>query len=169
MDDDQDLAEFCRLRYPALVGSLGLYCGDKWIAEELAQEALVRLWQNWKRVRRLQSPEGWLHRVALNLARSSFRRRQAEARAKARLATITIDAPVKDSVEVLAMRDAVVQLPRRKKTALILRYYLDMSFAEVADVMDVPLPTAKSLARRALEDLRNQLGNSEMEEEMNAI
>ena len=169
MDEDQDLAEFCRLRYPALVGSLGLYCGDKWIAEELAQEALVRLWQNWKRVRRLQSPEGWLHRVGLNLARSGFRRRQAEARAKARLATMANDAPVQELAEVLTMRDAIVQLPRRKKTALILRYYLDMSFAEVADVMDVPLPTAKSLARRALEDLRDQLGTSEMEEEMNAI
>ena len=169
MDEDQDLAEFCRLRYPALVGSLGLYCGDKWIAEELAQEALVRLWQNWKRVRRLQSPEGWLHRVGLNLARSSFRRRQAEARAKARLATMATGTSMQDSAAILTMREAIVRLPRRKKTALILRYYLDMSFAEVADVMDVPLPTAKSLARRALEDLRDELGTSEMEEEMNAI
>jgi RNA polymerase sigma factor (sigma-70 family) len=74
-----------------------------------------------------------------------------------------------DSAAILTMREAIVRLPRRKKAALILRYYLDMSFAEVADVMDVPLPTAKSLARRALEDLRDQLGTSEMEEELNAI
>ena len=62
---------------------LALYVGDRGLAEELAQEALIRLCQHWPRVRRMERPGGWLTRVAMNLARSSWRRRAAEHQRRA--------------------------------------------------------------------------------------
>lgn len=59
------LSSFCAAEYPRLVGTLTLYCGDRPIAEELAQEALVRVCQHWSRIRRLENPGGWVHRVAI--------------------------------------------------------------------------------------------------------
>src|SRR5918992_733978 len=80
-----DLTAFCRREHPRLVGALSLYCGDLFLAEELAQEALARVCRDWSRVRRMDHPAAWAQRVAINLANSQFRRRAAERRARQRL------------------------------------------------------------------------------------
>jgi DNA-directed RNA polymerase specialized sigma24 family protein len=69
-----DLTEFCEAEWPRLVGSLSLYTGDADLAEELAQEAVARVCRHWRRVRTMDAPAAWLHRVARNLAHSHFRR-----------------------------------------------------------------------------------------------
>lgn len=79
-----DLSAFCQREHPRLVGALSLYCGDALLAQELAQEALVRVCQRWEQVHAKGSPQAWAHRVALNLAHSWYRRRSAERRALAR-------------------------------------------------------------------------------------
>jgi RNA polymerase sigma-70 factor (ECF subfamily) len=150
-----DLTAFCRATYPRLVRTLDLYTGDLGVAEELAQEALARVWRHWKKVSALEQPEGWAHHVAMNLARSWFRRRRAEQRASQRLlptaATVTTDIS-----SDIAMRDAVAGLPHRMKTALILRYFLDLPYDEVARLMDAPTGTVRSLVHRAIERLRDE-------------
>ncbi|HZP15125.1 MAG TPA: sigma factor, partial [Nocardioides sp.] len=75
-----ELTGFCRETWPRLVGALSLMTGDRHVAEELAQEALVRVCERWDEVRAMESPLGWTHRVAFNLASSHFRRRSAERR-----------------------------------------------------------------------------------------
>jgi len=55
------------------------------VAEEIAQEALARAWERWDVVSLMSSPDGWTYRVAFNLAKSHYRRRQAEKRAMDRL------------------------------------------------------------------------------------
>ena len=149
-----ELTAFCRSSYPKLVRTLDLYCGDLGVAEELAQEALARVWRHWKKVRTLEQPEGWAHHVAMNLARSWLRRRRAEQRASNRL---PVEAPGdRDIVSDIAMRDAVSSLPHRMKTALILRYFLDLPYDEVARLMDAPTGTVRSLVHRAIEKLREE-------------
>ena len=150
-----DLVAFCEAEFPRLVGMLGLYTGDRDIAEELAQEALVRVWRHWQKVRALDSPAAWTRRVAINLANSHLRRMSAERRARKRLAEQETRRLV-DVPEAQAIRDAVARLPRRQRSAIVLHYYLDMPFGQVADVMEIPEPTAKSLARRGILRLRDQ-------------
>ena len=77
----QDLIAKCEREHARLVGMLGLYCGDGAVAEDLAQEALIRLCRDWRKVRKLEAPERWLYRVAINLAHSHFRRAATERRA----------------------------------------------------------------------------------------
>lgn len=78
MTSDPEAAETCRDLYPRLVGALGLYCGDRAAAEDLAQEALVPLWERWPTPRRPEHPMAWCYRVGVNLARSVTRRRAIE-------------------------------------------------------------------------------------------
>ena len=82
--NDAEASEFCDRIGPRLVGALTLTCGDRGVAEELAQDTLVRVWERWPQVRRMDSAEGWAFRTAFNLAGSWRRRRGAEHRANRR-------------------------------------------------------------------------------------
>lgn len=151
--------DFCRREHPRLVGLLGLYCGERILGEELAQEALARALRDWKKVARMDHPAAWLSRVGINLANSHFRRRSAERRANDRLQAL----PRSDSVEpddagTMSVRAAVSALPRRQREVLVLRYYGDLSFKEIAGSLGMPEPTVKSLVRRALMRLRAESG-----------
>jgi RNA polymerase sigma-70 factor (sigma-E family) len=158
-----EIASFCRAEHPRLVGSLTLYCGSRAIAEELAQEALIRACQHWSRVRRLENPGAWVNRVALNLASSHLRRAAAERRARARMAHPENgdDATAFDDLHV---REAVTRLPRRQRTALILRYYTRLSVAETAHEMGCPEGTVKRLTHEAIKRLRQELSAGTMQE-----
>jgi RNA polymerase sigma-70 factor (ECF subfamily) len=163
-DDQADLIAFCTAQHGRIVGLLSLYCGDAAVAEELAQDALARVCRDWRRVRKMDYPEGWTSRVAINLANSHFRRRAAEKRARERLASRPQpDLCAPDTAAALAVRQAVAALPPRQRTALLLHYFCDLPFARVAELMGAPEPTVKSLARRGIARLRSpeHLGNPE--------
>lgn len=140
----EELAAMCGREHPRLVGMLGLYCGDRDAAEDLAQEALIRLCRDWRKVRKLDAPEAWLHRVAINLAHSHFRRKRIERRAVSRIAARRTSEGSTD-VETLEL---LKQLPHRQKAALLLHYYLDLTVPETARVMEIPEGTAKTLIHR---------------------
>lgn len=152
--ETDEVEAFCRDRYPRLVGFLSLYCGSVDVAEELAQDALVCAVRDWNKVERMDSPEAWLHRVALNLANSLYRRRAAESRAKERLAAEPSQFALPASTIDLAVRQAVAALPRRQKTALVLRYFGALSVRETAQVMDCPEGTVKTLTHKTIATLR---------------
>ncbi|HEV2754671.1 MAG TPA: sigma-70 family RNA polymerase sigma factor [Actinomycetota bacterium] len=167
---DEELIAFCRREHGRVVGLLSLYCGDAALAEELAQDALARVCRDWRKVRRMDHPEAWTSRVAVNLANSYFRRRAAERRARDRLAARPPEeAAAPDPAVVLSVRQAVASLPPRQRTALLLHYFCDLPFAQVADLMGAPEPTVKSLARRGIARLRSSESLATREEAPNAI
>jgi RNA polymerase sigma factor (sigma-70 family) len=168
MSAPADLVSFCRDQHPRLVGMLGLYCGDRTLAEELAQEALTRVCRDWRRVRAKENPAAWLSRVAINLTNSHFRRKLAERRANARLEAQRISSPELDLPMAVSLRQAIAKLPRRPRAVLVLHYYLDMPFSDIAHYMDIPLSTAKSLAGRALIRLRADSDVSQLKEVLDA-
>lgn len=150
-----DLTQFCQAQYPRLVGTLALYCGDRLVAEELAQETLARACAQWARVSAMAAPAGWTHRVAINLANSRFRRLAAERRARdrAEARSHVADDPA-DLADAVAIRTAVSRLPVRQRTALVLRYYADLPAEQVADHLHVTAGAVHQLTHRALETLR---------------
>jgi RNA polymerase sigma-70 factor (sigma-E family) len=158
---------FARSQHGQLVASLTLYCGDRWVAEELAQDALVRARERWEKVSVMDSPGGWLHRVAINLANSRFRRRRAEQRAHQRLSQPAdrVDGSAATSADAVAVRRALASLPESQRSALVLRYFLDLSVAETADVLGMTPGSVKSATHRGLAALRRtfdvELGQSE--------
>jgi RNA polymerase sigma-70 factor (sigma-E family) len=166
MTEPEDMSAFCRREWPRLVGSLSLFTGDGDLAEDLAQEALTRVCRDWRTVSNLDSPGAWAHRVALNLARSHYRHRSVARRQRARLAGAS-ESHDPDTATVLAVRNAVAQLPVRQRTALVLRYFADLSVAETAAAMQCPQGTVKTLTREAIAALRTMglITESEIEEE----
>jgi RNA polymerase sigma-70 factor (sigma-E family) len=163
MSDDAELAAFCRAEWPRLVGSLGFYTGDRDLAEEFAQEALIRVCERWPEIWNADSPSAWAHRVAFNLAKSHYRRR-AILRRLHRLQTAEPPLPDPDMAQRLALRAALARLPDPQRQALVLRYYADLSVDAVAASMGCPPNTVKTHTRRALEALRHAgLSDDELE------
>jgi RNA polymerase sigma-70 factor (sigma-E family) len=167
--DAAEVAAFCRREHRRLVGLLALYVGDRAVAEELAQETLVRVCERWPQVRTMSSPSGWASRVALNLASSRWRRAGAERRAHIRHGAPTDAVHDVDTAATLAVRSAVAALPPRQKQALVLRYYADLSIAEVADAMRCPVGTVKSLLSRATATLRDEAGLTDADPEAHRV
>lgn len=64
------LEQFCIRVYPDVVGVLYAFVGDRYLAEELAKDAFVKLCRDWVKVQHMDSPEAWVRRVALNRANS---------------------------------------------------------------------------------------------------
>lgn len=163
--DQQELTAWCQREHPRLVGMLALHTGDVPVAEELAQEALVQLFQSLAAGRVPDQPGAWLRRVALNLAASWFRRRAAERRARRRVAGGVQEHRDVDTAEVLAVRAAVASLPIRQRTVVVLRFYEQWSVAETAELMGVAPGTVKSLTSHAVTALRaTGLAHAEVEE-----
>lgn len=150
-----EVGAFCRAMHPRLVGALALHCGDRDVAEELAQETLARVWERWASVREMESPEAWAFRVGFNLSTSRYRRRAAERRARARLGPP--DDSEADAAAVLTIRAAVAALPPRQRAAIVLRYFADQSIERTAEILGCAPGTVKSLTNRAIATLRSHL------------
>ena len=121
-------------------------------AEDAAAEALARAYANWRKVGLLPHRDGWVLRVATNVAIDIHRRRQP----------VPEPAEVPDVEELTAMRVALAAalsaLPRRQQVVIALRYLEGMSEPEVAATLGLSLGTVKTHARRGAETLRARLG-----------
>jgi RNA polymerase sigma-70 factor (sigma-E family) len=153
---DEDFRGFFAQHYERLCRLGFLLTGDPVQAEELAQDALVRTWRRWRLVGRPDNPETYVRKVLVNRHRSLLRRALVEARYRYR------DRPA-EAVGDEHREDAIVlwaatrRLPLRQQAVLVLRYYEDLSEAEIARVLGIPVGTVKTLARRGLARLRRSL------------
>ena len=146
---------FAKASYARLVGTLTLYCREQDVAEELAHDALVRARERWDEVSEMSAPGAWLHRVAMNLANSHYRRLLAERRAVKRAELRQVDPAGVDTDAALLVRRAVADLPPRQREAVILRYFHDLPVAQAAELMDITQGSMKQLTHRALSSLRD--------------
>ena len=158
-DSGAALERFCRDEHGRLVRWLTLHVGDQSVAEELAQDAVARVCQHWSRVEHMANRRAWLNRVAFNLATSWFRRRAAERRARWRHGPTGTALPAVDSATVVAVRQAIIRLPERQRSALVLRHLADLPVAEVAEVMGCAPGTVKALTHQAATTLRRQFAD----------
>ena len=157
-DVDLGLAEFCREQHRRVVGLLSLYVGDGPLAEELTQDVFVKVIAHWTEVASMERPDAWVRRVAINVANSWFRRRNAGRRAhelhESRADVRTTVACGPDVADAVAVRTVIASLPSRQRTAVILRYYADLSVADVAAEMHCSEGTVKTLTSVAITKLR---------------
>ena len=164
MTQQAEFAAFCQVQHPRLVGMLTLYTGDADLAHDLTQDTLARLWRDWRRVRTAASPEAYAYRAGMNVAKNHFRWRTGHRRRHQRVAQMRDDAHHDgDTATALAVREAVAALPRKKRAALVLRYFADLSVAQTAEIMGIPHNTVKTLTRRALSELRHLVDGVEEE------
>jgi RNA polymerase sigma-70 factor (sigma-E family) len=124
-----------------------LLVGNEEQALDVVQEAFARVFERWNR---LDNPGGVLRTAVVNSARDLLRRRAL--RLDRRHLTESVDRHTRFEADHLF--DAIQQLSPKRRTALVLRYYLDLSEADIAAAMGVRPGTVKSLLSRGLGDLR---------------
>ena len=138
-----DYDEFFAETRPKLVG-LGLaLTGDLQVAQELAQETLIRSWIHWRRIRNYDQPAAWARRVVRNLAADHAKHLR---RAPTPPPPANVPSPTPDRLALIA---ALAQLPRPQREALVLHDGLGMSVVEVATELGVPEGTVRSWLSRA--------------------
>lgn len=124
--------------------------GDPALAEDLAAEAFARAYARWPRLRRAPHVDAWVLRVVANLAIDHLRRRPPnvpERRPADPTDTLTLR---------LALSEALARLPRRQREVIALRYFSDLSEADIAAAMGVSVGSVKSHHRRALDALQHR-------------
>jgi len=129
--------------------------GDRGDAEDVAQEALARASLRWSQL--ADRPEGWVSRVASNLAIDRHRRRRRTPPTPIGPLGM-VDPHLGERGDLVA---ALRRLPRRQKQVMVLRYLADMSETEVALEMGCSVGTVKSHGARGLASLRRYLGTGE--------
>jgi RNA polymerase sigma-70 factor (sigma-E family) len=137
-----------------------LLTGDRALAEDLVQDAFVRLAGRLAHLRDEGAFDAYLRRTVVNLVRSQFRRRRVERAYLERTPPESgrVD-PGPDPDEREALWRALGRLPVRQRAALVLRFYEDLSERQVAEVLRCPTGTVKSLVSRGLRNLRIQIGD----------
>jgi len=152
----EEATDLCVALYPAVYRAIALYAGDRLLAEDLAQETMLRLWRERSRVSDMDRPDRWALRVAFNLAKSRWRRLRVERRDHPRRSVAHHEAGG-DLTDALAVRAAVAALPSRQRAAVVLRYFNDLSVADTALVLRCAEGTVKALTSHAITNLRTSL------------
>jgi len=162
-DADTAVTALYPAHYRYLVRTAALLVRDAATAEEVVQEAFVGLYRAWPRLRDPQAALGYLRTSTVNGCRSVLRRRGT---AEASLHLLDVPAgsdggSVDDPAGAVAQRRAVLDrlgaLPERQREVLVLRYYGDLSEAEIAEALGVSAGAVKSYASRGLAALRPDL------------
>ncbi len=151
---------FYRREYPKMVAIAAAVAGNRAIAEDLAQEAMVRAHRHWDRISTFERPGAWVRRATINISLSAAKRAAAELRRLLRLA----ESPTLPEPEVADGRvwQAVAQLPGNQRAAIALHYLEDRPIAEIASILEVSEATARVHLHRGRRALAAALGHEEV-------
>ncbi|MER5321993.1 SigE family RNA polymerase sigma factor [Streptosporangium roseum] len=155
MDDEPGFDAFVAEQADALFRYGHVLTGNPHDAADLVQEALVRLRGAWPRVRRKDSPHSYARTTMARLHISIWRRHRREH--------LTGEPPERGHHEVFppdedqGLWEELATLPRRQRAVLVLRYYEQLTDAEIAKVLGVSPGTVRGYASRGLDKLRSSL------------
>lgn len=147
-----DFDDFVRGSSTRLLRTAVLLTGDRAAAEDLVQEMYERVYVRWRRIH--SAPEGYARKTLANLAANRWRSKGR----KPEVSLADHDQATPDGSESFAVRDhlltALQELPPRQRAVIVLRYYEDLTEAQIADALGCSLGTVKSQASRGLDRLR---------------
>jgi RNA polymerase sigma-70 factor (ECF subfamily) len=158
-----DLALLVERHHSPLLGFLyRLTGGDRALAEDLTQEAFLRALRSIKQYQTSRPFKPWLYAIAVNVARDHFKRaatRHAVTLTDDELFTLPDPIDLDEAIEIDGPRlvAEIMALPVHQREAIILRYDQDLSLAEIAAVLSIPIGTVKSRLSLGLRQLRQQL------------
>jgi RNA polymerase sigma-70 factor (ECF subfamily) len=148
--------EFYRAKYRRLFTALCLVTGDRHEAEEVAQEAFVRVFERWDHVGLLDDPTGYVFRVSMNVFRGRYRRASLGLRRALSLAPAATD-----NLAGVETHDAVVRLllalEPKQRAAVLLTAILDYSTEEAGRMLGLRASSVRSLTTRARARMKQEV------------
>ncbi len=141
----ESFADFYGQRFAEMARLAFLMTGSEDAAEDLAQDAFVRIHRRWESV---EQPVAYVRRAVVNACKSEFRRRGRERRRAAEIRLTSIE------LEPDELWDALETLPYRQRAAVVLRFYHDLPEREIARALGCRPGTVGSLIHRGLAQMR---------------
>ena len=162
IDADTALERLYAGHYTGLVRLGVLLLRDQPLAEDVVQDAFVELHRRWARVDPDRAP-AYLRQTVVNRSRSALRHRAVVDRHRHEPPPhgAPADAALLTGERRVAVLDALADLPTRQREVVVLRYYLDLSEAEIATTLGISRGAVKSHASRAAAALRARLSHEE--------
>lgn len=155
------LAELYAVYAPDATRLAYLLTGDRELADDLVQDAFVRIARRFADLRRPDAFAAYLRKTVVNLSKGHWRRRKIE---RAYLDRAEFEArPRPDELPDVGLRDALWRqlqaLPHRQRAAIVMRFYEDLSEQQTADALDCSAGAARALVARGMETLRANIGS----------
>jgi RNA polymerase sigma-70 factor (sigma-E family) len=149
--------EFVESRLPALLRFAKVLCVDRGLAEDVAQEVLLRAHRQWEHIGAVDQPEAYVRRMIVNEF-LSWRRKWARVIPFAQVPDTTrVPDPADEHADHELLASELAKLPRRQRAVLVLRYYGGLRDEEIAIELGCSAGTVRSHASRALAALRIEL------------
>ena len=139
-----------------LFSHLWLVTGNRAEAEEIMQDAFLKIWERWAQVSEMDEPVGYLYRTAMNLFRKRYRRAVLAIRRSIGLTPSQDDFADADDRETV--RGVLSTLPPRQRAALVLTEMLGFSAKEAGRALGVQASTVRSLSQQGRESFREAMG-----------
>src|SRR5438034_4340944 len=157
-------------KHQALVaGTVARMLGSNSDVEDIAQQVFIRVWKSARRYVPRAKFTTWLLKITRNLVFNEMRRTKRRAHVPLQPEAGAEDPPLKDDLNLApdvslletelqqTIEEAILQLPETQRMALVLRRYEQLSYEEIADVLDLSVPAVKSVLFRACTELRERL------------
>jgi RNA polymerase sigma-70 factor (sigma-E family) len=152
--DDRCFHDYVARRSGSLLRTAYLLTGNRADAEDLVQAVLAKTYQVWDRIEDRGALDGYVRRAMVNTHISWWRRRRLEEYPTDVIPDQVVADHSVTSDQYETLRRAIDRLPQRMRTAVVLRYFEDMTEAEIASALGVSLGTVKSTVSRAVAKLR---------------
>lgn len=162
LGDRNAFGDLIRLHYSGVIQVVYRLCGDAGLAEDMAQEAFLRAWINLATFHPQSSLRNWFYRIAVNATLDVLRRRSEETLEEEAVQMLpdhkpSPEAAVIEKERITLIQQSIQSLPEAARSVLILREYGELSYQEIADVLDVPIGTVMSRLNYARNRLRELL------------
>jgi RNA polymerase sigma-70 factor (sigma-E family) len=158
---EQEYVEYVRASLPRLRRSAYRLCGDPHRGDDLVQQAITKLYVNWRRARAADNTDAYVHQILVRVFLDERRLRWAGVSLFAAAPEVAVD-PDRHAADRVTLRQALDRLPRKLSVVLVLRYLFDMPIEEVAQVMGCRPGTVKSQTARGLAAMRKLLGETRL-------
>lgn len=149
--------EYVTAHGAALLRFARLLTGDEHRAEDLTQDVLARAYVRWKRVAGADDPDRYVRRMLVNANHSWWRLRSSREVRVAAVADRQLDGAIDaDAVERDVLWRLISELPPKQRAVLVLRYYCDLTGADIAEILGCSAVTVRTHAMRAVATLRRR-------------
>jgi len=130
-------------------------------AEDAVQEAIIRAWRGWPRLRDEERFQPWFERILLNVCRDRAKRRgRLRVVELEPLITLSVSDPFKAMLDRDAIGRALSMLPTDQRAVVVLRFWRDLSLEDIAYRLEVPVGTVKSRLHHGLRALRGTMAGT---------